>query len=193
MTLPCQENSSPPYIRQQAAHLLHEYKLDDKTLQKAQLKQHKIFQNYPTSPAPAAPSAPPPLAVDAKPKVLSTQGQKDPDNDYSEALFDTKSDSTFPNDNDKPLTHTHMYEITPCTHSPSRQRLSGLLDWDMKNESFLAFTTSHLALAKQNLARYKLQIVEPPDPNKDGPDFEPNIWIWVNPNLVFPPEKLKVN
>ena len=87
MTLPCQENSRPPYIRQQAAHLLHEYKLDDKTLQKAQLKQHKIFQNYPTSPALAAPSAPPPLAMDAKPKVLSTQGQNDPDNDSSELFL----------------------------------------------------------------------------------------------------------
>ena len=40
--------------------LLHEYELDDETLQKAQLKQHKIFQNFPTSPAPAAPNAPPP-------------------------------------------------------------------------------------------------------------------------------------
>ncbi|OWK18137.1 hypothetical protein Celaphus_00009259, partial [Cervus elaphus hippelaphus] len=50
-------------------------------------------------------------------------------------------------------------------------------DWVIKNESFLAFTT-HLPLAEQNLARYKLQIVESPDPNKDGPDFEPSIWIW---------------
>ena len=58
MILPFQGNSSPSDIRQQAEHLLHEYELDDETLQKAQLEQHKIFQNFPTSPAPVAPSAP---------------------------------------------------------------------------------------------------------------------------------------
>ena len=36
-------------------HLLHEYELDDETLQKAQLEQHEIFQNFPTNPAPSAP------------------------------------------------------------------------------------------------------------------------------------------
>ena len=123
----------------------------------------------------------------AKPKVLSTQGQDDSDNDSSEA------DNTFLDDNDKPLARTHIYEKTLSTQSPSRGRLSRLLDWDIKNESFLAFTMSHLSLAEQNLARYKLQIVEPPDLNKDGSDFEPKIWIWVNPNLVFPPGKLEVN
>ena len=190
MILPCQENSSLPDIRQQAAHLLHEHKLDDKILQKAQLKQHKTFQNYPASPSPAAPSAPPPCNRHQTGSHLNPR-TKDSDNDSSEALFDTKANDAFLNDNDKPLTHTHIYEKTLSTHSPSQQRLSELLDWDMKNESFLAFTMPHLPLAKQSLARYKLQIVEPPDPNKDGPDLEPNIWIWVNPNLVFPPEKLK--
>ncbi|KAL2807370.1 forkhead box protein R1 [Daubentonia madagascariensis] len=70
----------------------------------------------------------------------------------------------------------------------------------MGNESFLAFTTAHLPLAEQNLARYKLRIVDPPKlplekkPNadEDGPDFEPNPWMWVNPNIVFPPGKLEV-
>ena len=52
-------NSNPPNIQQQTEHLLHEYELDDKTLQKAQLEQHKIFQNFLTSPAPTAPNAPP--------------------------------------------------------------------------------------------------------------------------------------
>ena len=125
--------------------------------------------------------------MNAKLKVLSTQRQNDSNKDSSEALFDTKANNTFFNDNDKPLTHTHIYDKTLSIHFPSWQRLSRLLDWDIKNESFLAFTT-HLPLAEQNLARYKLQIVESPDPNKDGPDFEPNIWIWVNPNLVFPLE-----
>ena len=92
--LPFQENSSPPTpdIQQQAEHLLHEYKLNDKTLQKAQLKQHKIFQNYPTISVPATPSAPPPLAMDAKLKVFLTQGQNDSDNDFPEVFFDTKAD-----------------------------------------------------------------------------------------------------
>ena len=49
--LPFQGSSSPPDIRQQTECLLHEYELDDETLQKAQLEQHRIFQNFPTSPA----------------------------------------------------------------------------------------------------------------------------------------------
>ena len=51
MILQLQGNSSPPNTQQQAEHLLHEYELDDETLQKAQLEQHKIFQNFLTSPA----------------------------------------------------------------------------------------------------------------------------------------------
>ena len=47
MILPFQKNSSPLDIQQQAKRLLHEYELDDETLQKAQLEQHKIFQNFP--------------------------------------------------------------------------------------------------------------------------------------------------
>ncbi|XP_038520181.1 forkhead box protein R1 isoform X3 [Canis lupus familiaris] len=70
----------------------------------------------------------------------------------------------------------------------------------MGNESFLAFTTAHLPLAEQNLARYRLRIVEPPkvpveeapSPDDDGPALEPNLWMWVNPNIVFPPGKLEV-
>ena len=80
MILPFQGSSTPPDIQQQAEHLLHEYELDDETLQEAQLEQHKIFQNFPTSPAPAASSAPPPLATGTKPKVPSIQEQDDPDN-----------------------------------------------------------------------------------------------------------------
>ena len=39
-----------------------------KPLQKAQLEQHKIFQNFPINPAPVAPSAPP-LPAGTNPKV----------------------------------------------------------------------------------------------------------------------------
>ena len=60
--------SSPHDIQQQTEYLLHKYELDDKTLQKAQLEQHKIFQNFLTSPAPAAPNSPP-LLIGATPKV----------------------------------------------------------------------------------------------------------------------------
>ena len=60
-------NSSPPQYSK-TEHLLHEYKLNDKTLQKTQLKQHKIFQNFLTSPDPAAPNVLP-LPTVATPKV----------------------------------------------------------------------------------------------------------------------------
>uniref|UniRef100_H0UX74 Forkhead box R1 n=1 Tax=Cavia porcellus TaxID=10141 RepID=H0UX74_CAVPO len=48
---------------------------------------------------------------------------------------------------------------------------------------------------------YKLRIVDPPvlplekKPNSDGdgPDIEPNLWMWVNPNIVYPPGKLEVS
>ncbi|XP_015994673.1 forkhead box protein R1 [Rousettus aegyptiacus] len=67
----------------------------------------------------------------------------------------------------------------------------------MGNECFLACTTTHLPLAQQNPARYKLRIVEPPklpmekksNPDKDGPDFEPSLWMWANPNILFSPGK----
>ena len=71
--LPFQGNSGPADIQQQTEHLLHEYELDDKTLQEAPLKQHKIFQNFPTIPAPAAPNASP-LPTDTKPKVFPNLG-----------------------------------------------------------------------------------------------------------------------
>ncbi|XP_006243030.1 forkhead box protein R1 isoform X1 [Rattus norvegicus] len=70
----------------------------------------------------------------------------------------------------------------------------------MGNECFLSFTTSHLSEAEQKLALYRLRIVEPPklplekipNPDKDGPDIKPNLWMWVNPNIVYPPGKLEV-
>ena len=44
--LPFQGNSSPPDIRQQTERLLHEYELDDETLQKAQLEQNTSEFSY---------------------------------------------------------------------------------------------------------------------------------------------------
>ncbi|KAM9221739.1 forkhead box protein R1 [Dugong dugon] len=79
-------------------------------------------------------------------------------------------------------------------------QVPGMLDWDWGSECFLACVTTHLPLAQQNLARYRLQIVEPPtlplaikpNPDGDGPNFEPNLWMWVNPNIVYPPGELEV-
>ena len=77
---PFQGNSSSPDIRQQAEHLLHEYELDDDTLQKAQLEQHKILQDFPTNPAPVAPSTPP-LPEGTNPKVSPLIEPNDSGND----------------------------------------------------------------------------------------------------------------
>ena len=117
--LPFPGNSSPPNICQQVGHSLYEYKLDDKTLQKAQLEQDKMFQNFPKIPALAVPSTPPTLVTGTKPKVPSIQEQDKSNDDSSDGLFDTKANNTFFNDNDKPLTHTHIYENRQSTHSPS--------------------------------------------------------------------------
>uniref|UniRef100_A0A452SUQ9 Forkhead box R1 n=1 Tax=Ursus americanus TaxID=9643 RepID=A0A452SUQ9_URSAM len=64
----------------------------------------------------------------------------------------------------------------------------------------LALMESHQKVFKQKVARYRLRIVEPPkvpvekkpSPDNDGPTLEPNLWMWVNPNIVFPPGKLEV-
>ena len=121
--------------------MLHEYELGDETLQKAQLEQYKIFQSFPTSPAPSAPL--PSLATDTKPKVPSIQVQDDPDDNSSEALFDIKADNTFLDDNHKPLAHTCIYEKILSTHSPSTRRLSELLalqSWISEADGFLCFS-----------------------------------------------------
>ena len=114
VVLPFQGNSNPPEIWQQAEHLLYEYELDDETLQKAQLEQHKIFQNFPRSPAPVAPSAPP-LPAGTNPKVSPLLDPNDSGNDSPKTRFDFKTYNTFLNNNNLP------------THSPLRQRLSELL------------------------------------------------------------------
>ena len=67
-------------------HLLHEYELDDETLQKAQLEQHKIFQNFPTSHAPAAPNAPP-LSAGTNLEVSPLLEPNDSDNDSPKMFF----------------------------------------------------------------------------------------------------------
>ena len=73
--------------------LLYKYKLDGKTLHKDQLKQHKMFQNFPTIPALAVPNVPSPLVMDMKPKVPLIRVQ-DKSDDSSDALFDTKANNT---------------------------------------------------------------------------------------------------
>ncbi|OWJ99978.1 hypothetical protein Celaphus_00015905 [Cervus elaphus hippelaphus] len=92
-------------------HLLHEYKLNDKILPKAQLKQLKIFQNFPTSLAPAAPNAPPLPAV-TNPKVSPLLEPNDSNNDSREILFDIKTGNTFLDNNDKSFsTDSYLQKI----------------------------------------------------------------------------------
>ena len=143
MILPFQSISSPPDIQQQVEHLLHEYEFDDETFQKAQIEQHKIFQNFPTSPAPVAPSAPllVSLATGTKLKVPSIHEQNDSNNDSSESLFVTKADNGFLDNKDKPLARTHIYEKKISTHSPSQQRLSELLDLQSQVSGADGFST----------------------------------------------------
>ena len=94
MILRFQVNSSPPAIRQQAEHLLHEYELDDEVLQKAQLEQRKIFQNVPTNPTSVAPSAPP-LLEGTHPKVSPLIEPNDSDNDSLNTPLTLKPTTPF--------------------------------------------------------------------------------------------------
>ena len=89
-----QVNSTPPAIRQQAEHLLHEYELDDEVLQKAQLEQHKIFQNVPINPTSVAPSAPP-LLEGTYPKVSPLIEPNDSDNDSLKTPLTLKPTTPF--------------------------------------------------------------------------------------------------
>ena len=98
--LPFQGNSSPPDIRQQVEHLLHEYKLDNEALQKAQLEQHKIF-HFPTNPALVAPSAPP-LPGGTNPKVSPLIEPNHSGNDSLKTPFNIKTNNTFLNNNNLP-------------------------------------------------------------------------------------------
>ena len=92
--LPFQGNSSPHDIRQQAEHLLHEYKLDNGTLQKAQLEQQKILQDFSTNPAPVAPSAPP-LLEGTYSKVSPLIEPNDFGNNFLKTPFSIKTDTPF--------------------------------------------------------------------------------------------------
>ena len=96
--------------------MLHEYELDDETLQKAQLEQHKIFQNFPTSNTLAAPKAPP-LSASTNPKDSPLLEPNDSDNDSPETIFITKTGNTFLDNNDKPLAQTHTCKKSIPTHA----------------------------------------------------------------------------
>ena len=105
---------------------MHEYELDDETLQKAQLEQRKIFQNFPISLAPAAPTPPPPspLPAGTYPEVSPLLKLNDSDNDSPEAFIDTKIGSAVMDSYDKSLTQTHTYKKSALICFPQRQRLS---------------------------------------------------------------------
>ena len=105
--LPFQGNSSLHNIRQQAEHLLHGYELDDDTLQKAQLEQQKIFQDFPTNPGLVAPSAPS-LPEGTYPKVSPWIKPNDFDNDSLKTPFNIKTDNTFLNNNNLPTSRLRL-------------------------------------------------------------------------------------
>ncbi|KAI4550999.1 hypothetical protein MJT46_018506 [Ovis ammon polii x Ovis aries] len=166
-TLNC--NSSPPDIWKQAEHLLHEYELDDETLQKAQLEQHKIFQNFPTSPSPVAPSAPP-LRVDTNPKVSPLLEPNDSGNDSTKTLFDIKTDDTFLNDNDKFLPHT-----LNCNSSPPdiwKQAEHLLHEYELDDET----------LQKAQLEQHKIFQNFPTSPSPVAPSAPP-LRVDTNPKV----------
>ena len=97
-----------------------------KLLQKAQLKQHKIFQKFPTNPTLSAPNAPP-LPTGTTPKVSPLLEPNNSDNGSPETPFDTKTGNAFKDDNDNSLTQAHICKKSTFTSSHLRQRLSKLL------------------------------------------------------------------
>ena len=118
--------SSPHDIQQQTEYLLHKYELDDKTLQKAQLEQHKIFKNFPTSPALAAPIAPP-VPAGINPEVSPFLELNDSDDDSPQVFFDTKTGNALMENYDKSLIQTHFCRKSALIRSPPQQRLSEFL------------------------------------------------------------------
>ena len=99
----------------QVEHLLHEYKLDDDTLQEAQLEQQKIFQDFPTNAAQVAPNAPS-LPEGTNPKVSPLVKPNDPDNNFLKTPFNIKSDNTFLNNNNLPLRNRGSLNCWLCNH-----------------------------------------------------------------------------
>ena len=112
--LPFQGNSSPPDIQQQAEHSLHGHELDDDTLQKAQLEQQKIIQDFPTNPAWVAPSTPP-LPEGTYPKVSPWIKPSDSD-DSLKTPFNIKTDNTFLNNKDLPPCDRDSLNCWLCNH-----------------------------------------------------------------------------
>ena len=111
--MPFQGNSSPHNIRQQVEHLLHEYKLDDDTLQEARLDQQKIFQDFPTNAAQVAPNAPnaPSLPEGTYLKVSPSVKPNDPDNNFLKTPFNIKTDNTFLNNSNLPPLQQRLSEL----------------------------------------------------------------------------------
>ena len=84
--------------------------LSNWTLQKAQLEQHKVFQDFPSNPAPVSPSAPP-LLEGTYPKVSPWTEPNDSDNDSLETPVSIKTDNTFLNTNTLPALWQRLSEL----------------------------------------------------------------------------------
>ncbi|XP_016063174.1 PREDICTED: forkhead box protein R1-like [Miniopterus natalensis] len=91
------------------------------------------------------------------------------------------------------VTRLSAYQVTSLAPG-TKYYISYLVKKGTSTES-----SREIPMSTLPLARYKLRVVEPPKlpvgkkptPDKDGPDIEPNLWMWVNPNIVFPPGKLE--
>ncbi|VCW84033.1 unnamed protein product, partial [Gulo gulo] len=92
------------------------------------------------------------------------------------------------------VTRLSAYQVTDLVPG-TKYYISYLVTKGTSTES-----SREIPMSTLPLARYRLRIVEPPkepvdktaSPDNDGPALEPNLWMWVNPNIVFPPGKLEV-
>ncbi|XP_031201269.1 forkhead box protein R1-like isoform X3 [Mastomys coucha] len=92
------------------------------------------------------------------------------------------------------VTRLSAYQVTNLTPG-TKYYISYRVQKGMSTES-----SPETPMSTLPLALYGLRIVKPPklplekipNPDKDGPDIKPNLWMWVNPNIVYPPGKLEV-
>uniref|UniRef100_A0A8D0E9K2 Fork-head domain-containing protein n=1 Tax=Salvator merianae TaxID=96440 RepID=A0A8D0E9K2_SALMN len=61
---------------------------------------------------------------------------------------------------------------------------SGLFDWDLSRELLLGSTCDQVCQGEKK--KWKRSGLKPPPPVSGHHDWQPNLWMWVNPNLVCP-------
>ncbi|KAM4828020.1 forkhead box protein R1 isoform 3-T3 [Thomomys bottae] len=149
--------------------------------------------------------------------ALSTERLEDRAQAPSSRLRTKKKKNPKPNQKPKP--NTWLSSVVECTVTPSP--LSGRMDrgggGSKPRSARLVSATPQplptpckvieillcldcLLTVFLPVAKYKLRIVEPPvlpldkkyKADEDDPDIEPNLWMWVDPNVVYPPGKMQV-